>query len=190
MIGLHLAAGNFVQVEYDIDDDGYVTSNHWLFPPYWEIIIQAAASLLVFYALYKFAWPEIKKFYKNRTAGIQADIDDAANAKAVAEKDAKDIRTALGDIDAERTRLFAEADNEAAALVADGRARLDAEVVEMQARADADIAAAASRGSDDLRSDIARYSADAIDRVVLDTIDAETHQQLIEGFIARVGATS
>ena len=183
-------AAAFVQSEFDIDDDGYVTSVHPIFPPFWEVVIGASASIIVFVLLYKFAWPEIKKGMKARTARIQGDIDDAADGKAVAEKQAGDIRTSLGDIDAERARLFAEADTQAEALLTDGRVRLDAEVAELEARADIDIASAATRGSDDLRADIARYTSDALEQVVSESLDAATQQDLIEGFIARVGATS
>lgn len=190
MNSLNMLAAAFVQAEFDVDDDGYATTTHWLFPPKWEMIIGSAASLIVFYLLYKFAWPEIKKAMKARTARIQTDLDDAADGKAAAEKEASDIRAALGDIDAERARLFAEADAEAEALLADGRARMDAEIAELEARADAEIASAASRGSDDLRTDIARYTSDALDEVVTSSLDDTTQQSLIEGFIARVGASS
>ncbi len=184
-----LATG-FVQAEFDIDEDGYVTAAHPIFPPTKEIFIGGAASLIVFFLLYKYAWPEIKKAMKGRTERIQNEIDESAAAKEQAEKDAAEIREALGDIDAERTRLFAEADEQAAALLEDGRRRLDDEIAELDARADADIAAAATRGSDDLRADIARYSADAIDRVVESSLDDASQQDLSEGFIARVGAQS
>lgn len=186
---MNVLATVFVQADYDVDDKGY-TSAHWLFPPTWEMIIGSAASLIVFALLYKFAWPEISKAMKGRTARIQGELDEAADGKAKAEKDAADIRNALGDIDAERARLFAEADTEAEALLAEGRARLDAEVAELEARAGAEIASAASRGSDDLRSDIARYASDALDEVVTSSLDDATQQSLVEGFIARVGASS
>ena len=189
MNSLSIVAG-FVQSEFDIDDDGYVTSANPIFAPFWELVIGASASLIVFALLYKFAWPEIKKGMKARTARIQGDIDDAADGKAVAEKQAVDIRTSLGDIDAERARLFAEADVQADALLADGRDRLDAEVAELEVRADADIASAATRGSDDLRADIARYTSDALEQVVASSLDDAAQQNLIEGFISRVGATS
>ena len=98
------------------------------------------------------------------------------------------IRQAVGDIGAERARLLAEADVHAEALLTDGRARLDAEIADLHAKADADIAALANRGGDELRSEIGHVAAAAADRVVEQTIDAETQQRLIEDFISRVGA--
>jgi F-type H+-transporting ATPase subunit b len=184
-----LAAGRLLPSAEEIpfDDQGYTTAN-WLLPPWKELVPGSIASIIVFTLLYKYAGPIIKKSFADRTAGIQKQLDDSAAAKVAAEAEAVRIREAQGDIDAERARLYAEADAQAEALLADGRVRLEAEMAELEARAESDIAAAAGRGSDELRSEIARYSGEAVDRIVSDTLDAAAQQDLIEGFIARVGA--
>jgi len=169
------------------DDKGYTTENPIL-PPYKEMVIGSIASIIVFVLIYKFAGPIIKKSFTDRTAGIQKRIDDSAQAKADAETEAASIRRAKGDIDEERARLYADADAQAAALLADGRARLEVEVAELESRADADVSAAAGRGSDELRAEIARHAGVAVDRIVDNTLDDAAQQELIEGFISRVGA--
>jgi F-type H+-transporting ATPase subunit b len=175
--------------EVPFDDQGYHTE-HWLFAPAAETIIASTASIIVFGMIYKFAGPTIKKAFSDRTSGIQKELDDSTAAKAAAETEAVRIREAKGDIDAERSRLYAEADAQAEALLADGRERLDTEMAELEARADADIGAAADRSADELRSEIARYSSDAVERIAQDTLDDATQQDLIESFISRVGASS
>ncbi len=184
-----LAAGRLFPSSEEIpfDDKGYTTVN-WLLPPWKELIPGSIASIIVFTLLYKYAGPVIKKSFSDRTAGIQKQLDESAAAKVAAESEAVRIREAQGDIEAERTRLYAEADAQAEALLADGRVRLEAEMAELEARAESDIAAAAGRGTDELRSEIARYSGDAVDRIVNETLDDAAQQDLIEGFIARVGA--
>ena len=184
---LHLIAG-LLQVEFDVDDQG-VTSANPLLPPLKEIWIGGAASLIVFGALWKLAMPAIRTAMSDRTARIQGELDGAAEATTDAEQSASEIRTALGDIDGERQRLFAEAEQQAAAILADGRARLDAEVAELHTRAEADIASAATRGGDELRAEIGRHAAVSIDTVVADTLDDAAQQELIESFIQRVGVT-
>jgi len=184
-----LLAGRLVPAAEDIpfDDKGYTTVDP-IFAPIKELLPATLASIIVFGLLYKFAGPIIKKSFTDRTAGIQKELDDSAAAKVAAEAEAERIREAQGDIDAERARLYAEADAQAAALLADGRVRLDAEMAELESRAESDIAAAAGRSSDELRAEIARYSGDAVDRIVNETLDDAAQQDLIEGFIARVGA--
>jgi F-type H+-transporting ATPase subunit b len=175
--------------EVPFDDQGY-TTEHWLFAPTWETIIASTASIIVFGAIYKFAGPTIKKAFSDRTEGIQKQLDDSSAAKAAAEAEAVNIREAKGDIDAERSRLNAEADVQAEALLVDGRERLDAEMAELESRADADIAAAADRSSDELRAEIARYSSAAVEQIASNSLDDAAQQGLIESFITRVGATS
>ncbi|MEJ7719673.1 MAG: hypothetical protein WKF58_04215, partial [Ilumatobacteraceae bacterium] len=66
--------------------------------------------------------------------------------------------------------------------------RLDAETAEMESKAASDLEAAASRSGDELRSEIVRLSSAVIDRVVVGSVDDTAHQELIEAYIARVGA--
>jgi F-type H+-transporting ATPase subunit b len=166
-------------------------SVHWLWPEQAELIYGSIASLMIFAALFKFAGPAIKKAMAERTQSIQSDLDASAAAKAEAEAEAVSIRQAAGDIDAERQRLFADADAQAEAVLADGRSRLEAEVAELEARAEADIASASGRVNDELRGEIAGLSNAATEQLLASGIvDDATQQDLIESFIARVGASS
>ncbi|NDE20051.1 MAG: hypothetical protein EBZ98_00110 [Actinobacteria bacterium] len=79
-------------------------SHHWLFPEIGEIIYGGLASLAIFFALYKFGWPAAKKALETRTAAIQKELDDSANARRQAETDAANIRKALGDVASERAK--------------------------------------------------------------------------------------
>ena len=164
-------------------------SPHWLFPEPAEIIYGGIASLIIFAALYKFALPQFKKALTARTERIQKELDASANDLAQAQADASKIRTALGDIASEKARLLSDAQAQADALLKEGRARLTAEAAELEAKADADIAAAAARGSDELRTEIGRLAGTATDRALASVLDDSTQQQLIENFIAKVGAS-
>lgn len=187
MATLQSVAGVLQAESVPNDGLGSTSLNPYL-APMKEVIIGGLATLIVFGMLYKFAWPAIAQGMKDRTARIQTDLDESAAARSKAEADAAEIRTNLGDVDGERSRLFADADAQAAALLEDGRSRLTQEIAELEAKADADITAAAGRGADDLRADIARYSSHAIEESVTTSLDDAAQQELIESFIARVGA--
>lgn len=187
---LTAAVGHLPQVEFEIDDDGFVTSANPILPPIGEIILQTIASAVIFYLLFKFAGPAIKKYYAGRTERIQRELDDAQAKRTEAEAEAARIRSALGDIEAERADFRAEAEQQAAALLVEGRARLADEVAELEARAEAEIAGLASRSGDELRGEITRHASRAVDLVVADTVDDSVRQELIEDFIARVGAST
>lgn len=184
-----VAAGLLGAEGKPVPNDGLgSTSLSPYFAPIYEVIIGGLATLIVFALLYKFAGPSIKQAMQARTDRIQNDLDSSAADRARAEAEAAQIRQSLGDIDGERTRLFAEADAQAGALLEEGRGRLTRDVEEMEATAEADIAAAAGRGVDDLRAEIARYASRAIENSVVSSLDDAAQQELIESFIARVGA--
>ena len=163
-------------------------SPHWFIPKRFELIYGGLASVIVVGSLVKFAGPLAKKSLTDRTEKIQNEIDSARQAKAAADAEAVQIRTALGDIDAERSKILAEADRQAAALLTEGRARIEAEMADIEAKAMADIANASSRVGDELRAEIVRLSQAATDRVVRSALDERAQQGLIEDFISKVGA--
>lgn len=170
-------------------DEEHIDRTHsWIWPEGYELFFGSLASVIIFGLLFWKAGPLVKKSMAARTARIQDELDGAAEALTGAEAESVEIRRALGDISAERSRLLAEADAQAEALLADGRARLDLEITELHAKADADIVAALGRGNDELRFEIAHLASAAADRSVEQTLDAETQQRLVEEFISRVGA--
>jgi len=167
-------------------DETQTPSKFW--PEGYEMLFGIPASIIVFYLLWKFAGPTIKKGMAARTAKIQGELDAGEADRAAAEAEAAQIRQAKGDIESERARLLADADTQAAALLDDGRERLTQEVAELESRAEADLVAAQGRSGDELRAEIARLSSAAVDHVVTGSLDNATQQQLIEDFIAGVGA--
>lgn len=160
----------------------------WILPERAEYVYGGLASIIIFGLLYKLAGPPIKKAFAARTERIQNELDKSAAARRDAEEEAGRIRSALGDIEAERARILAEADAQAAKLLQEGRARIEVEMRDMQTKAEADIAAATSRSSDELRAEIARLSSVAAERAVSSALDDGTKQGLIEDFISKVGA--
>ena len=100
-----LAAGRLFPgaEEIPFDDKGYTTIDP-IFPPLKELIPGTLASVLVFSLLAWKAGPIIRKSFRDRTARIQKELDDAAAAKTAAEAEAVKIRQAQGDIEAERGR--------------------------------------------------------------------------------------
>ena len=182
----------FLQILIWATEEGHedATQTHSAFlPEGYELLFGIPASLLVFGLLYKFAGPAIKKGLAARTAKIQGELDAGEADRSAANFESAKIREAKGDIASERSRILADAAAQAEAMLADGRTRIAAELAEVEAKALSDIASAQSRVGDELRAEIARLSSAAVDQVVTGSLDAKTHQELIENFIQRVGAT-
>lgn len=189
-LNVRLASAALPRVDFDIDDDGFVTAANPILPPIGEIILQTIATGVIVFLIVKFAGPAIKKYYADRSTNIQRNLDDAHTAREAAEAEAARIRGALGDIEAERARYHAEAEQQASTVLTEGRRRIEEEIAELEARAAAEVEGLANRSGDELRHEIARHAGRAVDVVVAETLDDATQQQLIEDFIARVGAST
>ena len=188
VLGIIASASRLAGEEIVLDKDGNVVTHSWILPETAEIIWGGIASVIIFWALFKFGWPQMKKSFAARTERIQKELDAAAADKAAASAEAAGIRQAKGDIEAERGRIMAEAKAQSETILSEGRARLVGEVADLEARAQAEIAASRGRVGDELRAEIARLSSAAVDHVVTGSLDDATQQELIENFIARVGA--
>ncbi len=163
--------------------------NPWL-PETREIVWGSAAFVIILAGLIKFAGPAIKKSLQARTDRIAKDIADGETAKATAERRASEIRAAKGDIEAERERILVDADEAAERVRVEGGSRIEAEIAELEARAEAEIAGAGGRMSAELQSQVASLSMAATERVAAAELNEATQVELIESFIARVGASS
>jgi F-type H+-transporting ATPase subunit b len=190
VLGIIAAAHRVAGETITTDPQHQVVTNNPILPGTTEIVYGSFASLLVIGLLVWKAGPAAKKFFAARTERIQKELDAAAADMASAATEAAGIRQAKGDIEGERARIMADAQAQAAAVLEDGRARLALEVTEAQAKAVADIAAANNRVGDELRAEISRLSSAAVDHVVTGSLNDATHQELIENFISRVGASA
>jgi F-type H+-transporting ATPase subunit b len=165
-------------------------THHWLWPETAEIIYGGIAIVLIYVALWKFALPPMKKALAARTARIQKQLDDSAADTAAAEAEASRIKASLRDLAADKARILETARADAERMKLEGAARNDAEVAELETRAEADIASAASRLESEIAAQVAVLSGEAADRIVADRLDNATKKELVEQFIANVGAAS
>jgi F-type H+-transporting ATPase subunit b len=164
-------------------------SHNPILPETPELIWGTLSFLVVLFLLWKFAWPAIKKMMADRTARIQAQLDEASTAKSEAESAAASIREAKGDIGAERQRLLADADSQAERLLTDGRARLEQEVAELRSKAASEADTMQGRLQSEVQAEVAAVAARATETLVADSLDNELRQALVEQYIARVGAS-
>lgn len=150
----------------------------------WSIISFAA----VFFLLWKFAWPGLKKGLTDRTDRIRADLEAAEQAKLEAQQAQAAYQSKVADAKAEAGRIIEDARQTADATKAERTRALDAEIAEMRKRSAADIEVAKSQAMTELRGEVASIAIGAAEQVVEHSLDADTNRQLVENFIAQVGA--
>jgi F-type H+-transporting ATPase subunit b len=163
-------------------------AHHWWLPETKEIIWGGLAFLIVLALLIKFAGPAIKSAMRERTNRIQEQLERSANAKLEAETEATQLRSDLADLDARRAQILEDARVQAAKLREEGAARNDAEMVELEARAQADIESARGRALSELQHQVGTWASETAERYVAQRVDDALRNELVEDFIAKVGA--
>jgi F-type H+-transporting ATPase subunit b len=155
-----------------------------------EIIWGAISFTLLAAALYKFAWPGLKKGLEDRSERIRADLEAAESAKAEAEGVLADYQRQLAEARSEAARVIEEARSQADAMRSDLQARAEADITEMRQRAAADVESAKAQAIADLRAEVANIAIGAAELVVQRNLDREAQTRLVEQYIDQVGSRS
>ncbi len=155
-----------------------------------ELIWGIISFVALFAALWKFAWPGLKKGMEGRTAHIRADLDAAESERVEASQILSEYRAQLADAKNESARIIEESRQTADALKRDQEQRLQAELADMRQKAAADIEAAKAQAIADLRGEVASLAIGAAEQVVERNLDRETNTALVEAYINQVGASN
>ncbi len=151
-----------------------------------ELIWGIISFVLLFLALWKFAWPGLKNGLAARTDRIKDDLDAAETAKTEAEQVLAEYRSQLTDARNESARIIEEARQQADALRREQEQRLQTELAAMRERAAADIESAKAQAVADLRTEVATLAIGAAEVIVQRNLDRSTQENLVDQYINQV----
>ena len=160
----------------------------WLPHDIREVFWGSLAFLIVAGLLWKFAKKPGSDYFARRTSGIAESLDEAAAARAAAESEREDVRTALADSDSEAARMLEDARRSADVLTTDIAARTERDVASVHERAVIDLAATRAQTEAELSGELSRLAFGAAERVVTDELDDSSQQRLIDTYINNIGA--
>jgi F-type H+-transporting ATPase subunit b len=155
-----------------------------------EVWWSSAAFLLVVAGLVWKAGPPARNAWNRWIDRIRDEVEGAESERAAAEAELAEVRARVADADAERERIRADALATAEAVKAQLRQRAEEEAAAIRARGEADIRAMREQAEADLRSEIGGLALGAAEQVVVRSLDERTQRELVEAYIARVGAAS
>jgi F-type H+-transporting ATPase subunit b len=153
-----------------------------------EVIWGSLAFLIVAALIIWKGGPAIKNMWNARIERIKAELDTAEAARRQAEAELASVRSNLADADAERSRLLAEARTTADTVREQLIARSSTDADEVRARGLSDIEATKAQATGDLSAELGVLAIGAAEAVVTNTLDAAAQNELIEKYIAKVGA--
>lgn len=160
-----------------------------LYPHANELITGAIAFGILFVFMWKWVLPRANAMLEQRRTKIQGDLEEAERSRRAAEGELADYRAQLAKAREDADRIIEEARRSAEGLKAELHARAEQESQAIVARAQDEIRAERDRVFQELRDQVAEIAVGLAGRVVGESLDAGTHQRLIDDYIDQVAAS-
>ena len=155
-----------------------------LLPATSELIAGIIAFAVVFFFVWKWAWPAINRSLENRQQAIGGQLKEAEATKLEAKSLLDDYRAQMADAKAEAGRIVEEARAQAESVRSDLVAKAEAEASQIVGKAREDAAHEKARAMQEARQEVADLSIDLAERVVGENLDRAAQQGLIERYLA------
>jgi len=159
-----------------------------ILPDLAELIFGGLAFVIVFWALAKFAFPQLNQMLDARTAKVQGDLERAEAARVEADTVLADYRAQLAGARDATNRIIEDSRKTADQLRRDLQAKAEQEAAATVARAQEEIRAERDRVFTDLRTQVGDIAVELAGRVVGQSLDTKTHEKLIDDYIEQVAA--
>lgn len=155
-----------------------------LLPPTSELIAGIIAFTVVFFFMWRWAWPAINRSLENRQQAIGGQLKEAEATKVEAQSLLDDYRSQLAEAKGEANRIVEEARARAETVRSDLVAKAETEANQIIAKAREDAANEKARALQEARREVADLSIDLAEKVVGENLDREAQHGLIERYLA------
>lgn len=138
------------------------------------------------------AWklgPVISKALSDAQVKAEGEATASDDALLAAQAEITAVKNELGDADAEGRRLITDAQEAANQLRVDENAKTQQAVNDMWERAQNEVVSMRSQAGADIQGEVSAQAVNAAEAVVLQSLDAGTHTDLIEDYIAKVASS-
>jgi len=153
-------------------------------PDSYELVAGIIAFGIVFFFVYRWAFPAINRSLENRQQAISGQLKEAEAAKLEAQSLLDDYRAQLATAKGEANRIVEEARTQGDAVRADLVSKSEAEAGQIVAKARADATNEKARALQEARQEVADRSIDLAEKVVGESLDREAQHGLIERYLA------
>ncbi len=157
-----------------------------LIPTVPELVGGILAFAVVFFVMWKFAWPQMQELLDNRQKAIAGQIQEAEAIKAEAQSLLDDYRQQVAGAKSEANQIVEAARTQADTVKADliAKAQTEAETIVGKAREDASNEK--SRAMSEARQEVANLSIDLAEKVVGNSLDRAAQQSLVDSYLANL----
>ncbi len=160
-----------------------------LYPHWEELVVGALAFAILFYFMSRWVFPRIGKLLDERRQKIQGELEQAETTRGEADKLLADYREQLANARDESNRIIEEARQTAEQVRVDLQSKAEQEAQATVARAQEEIRAERDRVFQELRGQVGEIAVELAGRVVGESLDAGTHERLIDEYIDQVSGS-
>jgi F-type H+-transporting ATPase subunit b len=153
---------------------------------FWEVL----SFSILFWILYKYAFPPILKTLETREQKIRESLDQAEQSRATAEQKLKEYETKLQAAAKEAEALMAEAKQKAQRLLDENQQKLRAESERIKEAATQDIERERRKAVEDIKDQTADLAILVAEKVIGRSLSDDDHRRFAQEAIAEVAAHS
>ncbi|MBK5268023.1 MAG: F0F1 ATP synthase subunit B [Acidimicrobiia bacterium] len=155
-----------------------------LIPTVPELVGGVLAFAVVFFVMWKFAWPQMQQLLDNRQRAIAGQIQEAEAIKAEAQSLLDDYRQQVAGAKSEANQIVEAARSQADTVKADliAKAQIEAQGIVGKAREDA--LSEKARAMTEARQEVANLSIDLAEKVVGNSLDRAAQKSLVDNYLA------
>ena len=159
-----------------------------LYPHWNELLVGAIAFTILFFFMWKWVLPRVNAILEERREKIQGELERAEESRVAAERELTEYRAKLANAREESNRIIEEARKTADQLRRDLQGKAEQEAQATVVRAQEEIRAERDRVFQELRGEIGEIAVELAERVVGASLDAKSHQRLIDEYIDQVAS--
>ena len=153
---------------------------------FWEVL----SFSILFWILYKYAFPPILETLENRERKIRESLDQAEQSRATAEQKLKEYETKLQLAAKEAETLMAEAKQKAQRLLDENQQRLRADSERIKEEATQDIERERRKAVQDIKEQTDDLAILVAEKVIGRSLSDEDHRRFAQEALAEVAAHS
>lgn len=150
----------------------------------WPTIL---AFLVLFFLLYKFAFPIIIKMLDERTAKVRESLEKAEATKVEAERLLEDYKQQMAEARGEASKVIEQGRKVAETMKDEIVAKANEEAAQIVAKAHEAMEGEKRAAMAELQSQVAGLSVAVAGKLIGEQLSAEDHAKLIEQYVAEVG---
>ena len=150
-----------------------------------QLLINAAAFLILVVILGRFVYPTLIKAIDSRREAIEKSLEDAKKTQEATEDAEKRVQALLADARKEADEIIARSNAEAAGAIAEAETKAKQRADQLLADARVQLGAEIVKARAALKKDTFKLVALATEKVVEERLDSDKDTKLIEAAIAK-----